>query len=138
MQATDGQWRTSADWPAVDGPQRRLLLGPGGTLGADSPSGSTTYLEGPVPELEAPPLPGAVAPAAAVFETAPVAEDLEVIGMPRLDLWVRLAVPDAHLTARLEVIGTDGQRLVAAARTMGPGPRSISTRLRRHHVDGPR
>jgi predicted acyl esterase len=119
VQGTDGQWRTATSWPAVPGPTRTLALGPGGTLGASGASGTTMYLEAPVPELEAGGLPDHIAGTAARFTTAPLAARLELIGTPTLDLWVRLALPDSHLTARLEAVDAGGQRVSLESRTTG-------------------
>jgi predicted acyl esterase len=120
VQGTDGQWRTASDWPSVPGPARSLLLGPGGVLGATEPTGATTYLEAPLPELEADGLPTDLLPGTtAVFTTPPMAERLELVGGMTLDLWVQLLVPDSHLTARLEVVDDAGQRILPEARTVG-------------------
>lgn len=119
VQGTDGQWRTASEWPSVPGPTRSFLLGPGGVLDAVRPSGTTTYLEAPVPELEADGLPSDLLPGTtAVFTTAPVTERLELIGGMTLDLWVQLLVPDSHVTARLEVVDAAGQRVLPEARTV--------------------
>ena len=119
VQRTDGQWRTASDWPFVPGPARSLTLGPGGVLDATAPSGTTAYLETLAPELEADGVPSDVPGTTAVFTTAPLAQPLEVIGRPSVDLWVQLVVPDSHLTARLEVVDGAGERLIPEARTTG-------------------
>lgn len=120
VQGTDGQWRTASTWPVVPGPERSLLLGGGGVLGATAPTGSTTYLETPLPELEAPGLPTDLLPGTtAVFTTAPFAERTEVMGAPSVDLWVQLLLPDSHLTARLEVVDAAGNRVTHESRTVG-------------------
>lgn len=119
VQRTDGQWRTASDWPLVPGPERTLRLGPGGALGATDPGGTTSYLEGPLPELEADGLPTDVPGSTAVFTTPPLTEALELIGRPTLDLWVQLVLPDSHVTARLEVVDAAGTRLIPEARTVG-------------------
>jgi predicted acyl esterase len=119
VQRTDGQWRTASDWPFVPGPARSLALGSAGVLDATAPSGTTTYLEAPVPELEAEGVPPDVAGTSAVFTTAPLTEPLEVIGRPSVELWVQLVLPDSHLTARLEVVDAAGERLIPEARTAG-------------------
>ena len=119
VQRTDGQWRTASDWPFVPGPERELPLGAGGALGAVDASGSTSYLEGPLPELEADGLPTDVTGSTAVFTTPPLTEPLELIGRPTLDLWVQLLLPDSHITARLEVVDGAGNRLTRDARTVG-------------------
>lgn len=119
VQRTDGQWRTASEWPIVPGPERSLRLGPGGVLDAADPSGTSGYLEGPLPELEADGLPSDLPGASAVFITAPLTQPLELIGHPVLDLWVQLVLPDSHVTARLEVVDAAGERLIPEARTVG-------------------
>ena len=96
-----------------------MALGPGGVLDATAPSGTTTYLEVAAPELEADGLPTDVPGTSAVFTTAPLAEPLELLGRPSVDLWVQLLLPDSHLTARLEVVDAAGERLTPEARTAG-------------------
>jgi predicted acyl esterase len=119
VQATDGQWRSASTWPTAPGPERVLRLGPDGLLDAQAPTGETTYLETPVPELEPPlpddPLPGTVA----VFTSAPFPDRLELVGAPTLELWVRLLLPDSHITARLEAIDAAGERITFESRTVG-------------------
>jgi predicted acyl esterase len=120
VQGTDGQWRTASTWPTVPGPERTLALGPEGVLGAIGATGSTTYVELPVPELEADGLPSDLVPGStAVFTTAPFTERTEVIGTATVDLWVQLLLPDAHVTARLEVVDADGRRVTQESRTIG-------------------
>ena len=84
-----------------------------------TPTGATTYLETPAPEIEADRLPTDLPGTTATFTTAPFATRFEMIGMPTLDVWVELLVPDSHITARLEVIDADGNRLMPEARTIG-------------------
>ena len=103
VQGSDGRWRSESTWPTIGGPAGALALGPGGRLGALLPTGNTTYLEGPYETTE-----GFVPGAAAVFETAPLPERLELSGQPVADLWLQLSAPDAHVAARLEAIRPDG------------------------------
>lgn len=110
VQGTDGRWRTENDWPTLGGAVGQLALGPNGTLGDTTPTGSTTYLEGSYETTR-----GFVPGTSAVFTTAPVPERLELSGQPVLDLWVQLAAPDAHIAARLEVIDPSGAPLPKAA-----------------------
>ncbi|CAN5531485.1 hypothetical protein BH20ACT2_BH20ACT2_10130 [soil metagenome] len=108
VQGNDGQWRAETEWPNTGGPPGQLALGPAGALGASTPTGSTTYLEGGIettlPGLEMP-LPAT----SAVFETAPLADRLELTGQPVLDLWVTLSLPDAHLAARIDTFDAAGR-----------------------------
>jgi predicted acyl esterase len=119
VQGTDGRWRTATDWPSAPGPERSLLLGPGGELDATAPTGSTTYLEAPSPELEADGIPSAAPGTAAIFTTPALPAAVELVGTITLDAWVVLAAPDAHLTARLEVVDAEGRRLTPESRTVG-------------------
>lgn len=106
VQSNDGQWRTELDWPTTGGPVGQLALGPSGQLGVSTPNGSTTYTEA-LENRATGSLPGT----AAVFETGPLPGRLQIAGQPVVDLWVRLDRPDAHLAARLETFGPDGERL---------------------------
>src|SRR5688572_4504413 len=56
---------------------------------------------------------------AAVFETPLLERRLEVHGTPVLDAWVSLSRPDAHLAAKLEALGPDGEKTLALARAVG-------------------
>ena len=113
VQGSDGQWRAEPEWPTTGGPVGHLALGPGGTLGVFSPRASTSYAELDV-ESSAGHLPGA----AAIFETAPLPERLEITGVPVLDVWVSLDRPDAHLAATLEGLDQAGS-LIPLTRVWG-------------------
>lgn len=138
VQELSRQWRAEPSWPAVDGAAGQLALGRG-TLGETAPSGSTTFLEaapGPLPV--APParpvldaLPSEPS-AGAAFVTEPLRGPLHVTGMPVLDLWVRLSAPDAHLMARLDVIGPDDRVAVTGATRRVPIPPVYGGRSLRH------
>ncbi|MCW2992120.1 MAG: hypothetical protein JWM73_2714 [Solirubrobacterales bacterium] len=119
VQGTDGQWRTAADWPRRPGGlTRQLRLGPDGVLGAARPTGATSYTEAGEPDVT---IDGVTyAPGtAAVFETPPLADRLELYGMPRLDLWLSLDKPDAHVAVKLEALDASGARTMPEARTIG-------------------
>jgi predicted acyl esterase len=115
IQGTDGQWRAEDDWPNPGGEPGQLALGPAGALGARDPAGSTAYVEAMVETTVADYPPGT----AAVFETPRLERRLEVHGTPVLDAWVSLNRPDAHLAAKLEVLGPDGEPTLALARAVG-------------------
>ena len=119
VQNTAGQWRTASEWPSVPGPRGQLALGPGGSLGATSPTASTTYVEGALeyafPRETTNYPPGT----SAVFETAPLSAPLELMGLIELDVWVTLQVPDSHIAAKLEVLAPDGSRVIPEAWTVG-------------------
>ena len=123
VQGTDGQWRTASTWPRLPGAKASLALGPGATLGAPAPSGSTGYRETPAyAELHGFDDPPDVT---AVFQTPPLAGRLELTGAPELDAWVVFEQPDSHVTARLEAVGEDGKRLTFQSR-------SVAARSARH------
>jgi X-Pro dipeptidyl-peptidase len=105
VQGSDGQWWAAEEFPEVGGPIGQLALGPGGSLGARAPTGSTSYTEQPAPGT--PQAPGQLA----VFTTEALKAPLHLTGMPVLDLWVTSSQPDAHIAAELEVLGPDGQPL---------------------------
>jgi predicted acyl esterase len=100
VQASDGQWREEPEFPSTGGPVGHLGLGPEGSLGAQSVDGSTSYTES-LTEAEG----------SAVFETAPVDAPLHLTGMPVLDLWLTTDRPDGHVSARIDVLGPDGEVL---------------------------
>ncbi len=105
VQDSTGQWRASDEFPFIGGPPAHLALSADGALGDSRPRGSTTYLEqvhlGPASPSQN-----------AIFETPRVKAPLHLSGMPILDLWVQLDRPDAHIAAKLEVIGRDGEVIV--------------------------
>ena len=108
VQGTDGQWRAEPEWPTTGGPVGHLALGPAGVLGVSRPTGSTGYTEGELENTET----ETYAPGtSAVFETRPLPNRLELTGQPVLDAWVTLDRPDAHLAAKLELLGADGRKL---------------------------
>jgi predicted acyl esterase len=104
VQATDGRWRAEPGWPATGGPAGQLALAPAGALGATAPTGSTTFTEGPDDEES-------VEGTRAVFETAPMAGPLHLTGQPVLDAWLTTSQADAHVVAKLQVVGADGELL---------------------------
>ena len=105
VQDMSGQWRTEPAWPTTGGPVGQLALGAAGTLGSHSPSGETPYQDVPFQEI--------AGRNGAIFETAPVKAPLHLTGQPSLDLWVVLQRPEAHITARLEVLDAAGNPMLA-------------------------
>jgi uncharacterized protein len=107
VQGTDGQWRAEEDWPHTGGRAGRLALGPAGTLGAVTPTGESRY-------VEALQTADSFAPeTAAVFDSGPLPDRLELTGRPVLDLWVMLDRPDAHIAVRVETFDADGKPIPA-------------------------
>ena len=118
VQDNTGQWRAEPDWPRAGGPDAGLDLSTGGVLGATSPSGSSSFIEGAFTE-------GPNGKAARgdergrlIFSTPPLAGPLHVTGQLVLDMWVQLDRPDAHIAARLNGVTADGTA-VPRAETMG-------------------
>lgn len=103
VQGTDGQWRAEPNWPSTGGPVGHLSLGPDGTLGSPSPTGSGVYSEGTGLAKQDP------SSEQLVFETDPLRDRLEITGQPILDLWVTLDKPDAHLVAEIETFDAAGE-----------------------------
>ena len=101
VQGSDGQWRAEPDWPRSGGPVGQLALGPDGTLGVASPTGSTSYVEG-LDEEDT--IPGT----RAVFTTPALAAPLHLTGQPVLDVWLTTTTGDGHVVARLQVLAPDG------------------------------
>jgi predicted acyl esterase len=104
VQGTDGQWRAEAGFPQTGGPAGQLALGPDGALGVASPTGASGFFEGLDDD-------GAVPSTRVVFETPKLRAPLELAGQPVLDAWLSSDQPDAHVTAKLQVLGPDGEVL---------------------------
>jgi predicted acyl esterase len=102
VQSSTGQWWKVKEFPTIGGRVGHLALGPDGTLGKKRPKGETSYIEqaqvgASAPEQEA------------VFQTPKVRKRLHMTGQPILDLWMHSSMDDAHVAAKLEVIGRDGE-----------------------------
>lgn len=98
VQDTTGQWRAESDWPRAGEKPAQLALGPAGTLGTTTPSGSTTYTEASL----------LGAPGSATFTTEPLPGRLHIAGQPVLDLWVSLDRPDAHVAVTVRALDAAG------------------------------
>lgn len=112
VQGTDGQWRAEAGFPQTGGPVGQLALGPGGTLGATAPEGSTSYGE---------------QRSSAVFTTPPLSAPLHITGEPVADLWLVSDRPDAHVNVDISVLGPDGSVVShdGGGAHRSPGARSL-------------
>ena len=99
-----GQWWAVKEYPTTGGPMGQLGLGPGGELGEARPEGSTSFIEQVQVDT-------ASDEQQAVFETKALEAPLHLTGQPMLDLWLTSSQPDAHVAAKLEVIGKDGEPL---------------------------
>ena len=117
---TSGFWRCEADWPLARGVEQTLLLGHG-RLGAEP------LAEPGVDRLDYHPAVGTsfglfsagsphVLPAdqraeeafSAVYNGPVLEEDLEIVGRPRLTLWVETEAPVLNFVARLCEVAPDG------------------------------
>jgi len=102
VQSSTGQWWAVKEFPTTGGRVGQLGLGPNGTLGDKTPKGETSFVE----QVQT----GTAAPGQeAVFETRKMTKPLHVTGQPVIDLWMMTDTDDAHVAAKLEVIGPDGE-----------------------------
>jgi hypothetical protein len=92
VQGNDGTWFEAPDWPATGGAPASIPLGP------------ATYVDAGYETTK-----GMVPGTFAVFETPPLADGLELVGQPVLDLWVTLSLPDTHIAARIDTFDADGR-----------------------------
>jgi hypothetical protein len=119
LEEAPGFWRYEDGWPVARIRERVLYPGPDGSLSATAPAASrvelryvpTTGVEagGPVMWF------GDVAPDqrptdafSLVFETPPLEEDLEILGLPRALLHVSADAPQADWFARVNDVAPDG------------------------------
>jgi predicted acyl esterase len=108
VQSQDGQWRAEPGFPETGGPAARLALGPGLTLGASRPTGSTSYLE----ETAAGSYLCAAEPTCLSFASPALTAPLEVVGAIRADLWATTTEPDARIFTFLTVYDAAGNALL--------------------------
>jgi predicted acyl esterase len=112
VQGTDGRWRVADDWPrATGGTDERLRLG-AGRLGVKPKelAGSSSYVEAGFETTQ-----GTVPGTAAVFDTGPLKEPLELTGQPLLDVWLQLTTPDSHIAARLDAFDAAGNPITTGS-----------------------
>ena len=126
----ESQWRTSDTWPLKTEQRTSFYLGNATglertkppatferpvTMGA-APASQTTTIE--------------AAPGGTSYETAPLAQDMEVTGHPVMTLWLKTDAGDADITARIDDVAPDGStrsyqmlgRLRASHRTLATPP----------------
>jgi predicted acyl esterase len=108
VQDTEGQWRAQDNWPSTDAPAGQLALGPGHTLGAATPTGSTSYDETSYYNSK---LPGGYPEGSSARFEFDVPGRLEITGQPVADLWVTLDRPDAHLAVILQAFDPAGKQI---------------------------
>ncbi len=126
----DTQWRTSETWPLKT--ERRTDFYLSGANGLDRAKPAATSERstpmGPAPVSQT--ITIEPAKGGAVYETAALAEDMEVTGHPVMTLWVKTEAGDADVTARIDDVAPDGStrsyqmlgRLRASHRTLATPP----------------
>jgi putative CocE/NonD family hydrolase len=119
LEFAPGFWRYEEGWPVARIRERPLFPRPDGSLGDDAPATATAQLRyvpttgveagGPVMWW------GDVAPDqrptdafSLVYQTAPLEEDVEILGLPRALLQVSADAPLVHWFARLNDVAPDG------------------------------
>ncbi len=119
LEVAPGFWRFEDGWPIDRIRERVLFPRPDGSLSSEAPPESVSQLRyvpttgveagGPVMWF------GDVAPDqrptdafSLVYETPPLAEDLEILGLPRAMLRVSADAPLAHWFARINDVAPDG------------------------------
>lgn len=125
-----GAWRDEKEWPLARAKPTPFFLGTGGVLSAEKSSGSTSFVydpHDPVPTIGGnissgdgillqgawdqrggpqvwnamQPVPLSARNDVLVFQTAPLAEDVEVTGELEVKLWISSSAPDTDFTAKL-------------------------------------
>lgn len=145
---------TAASWPDPAVSAARWWFGPDGRLQSTPPAattaasirpdpavGPTTFWSGGSSSIwQALPSYEWTAPDAdeeAAFETAPLAEDLTMLGTGSVDLWVRSDAADADLEVVLSEIRPDGQEVLVQTGRLRASYRALeaeSTELRPIHL----
>ena len=119
-----GGWRDFAAWPPPEVSETRLYLRAGRWLTPDPPDGDgggERYRYDPVdptPSLGGPVLmsreavvdnaPLEARPDVLTFTTEPLAQGVEAIGRPRIEVWVRASVPYFDVFARICEVDSEG------------------------------
>jgi predicted acyl esterase len=100
-------WRQSNTWPLPNEIRTRYYLGQGG-LDVGRP-GVTTHSETPMgPPAKVTPIKVSQAPGGMLYETRPLADNVEVTGYPVADLWVSADASDADVVAQIDDVAPDG------------------------------
>jgi predicted acyl esterase len=126
----ESQWRTSETWPLRAERRTDFYLASAGRLDRSRPQASseTPVAMGAAPASQTTTV--ETAPGGAIFETAPLTEDVEVTGHPVMTLWLKTDAGDADVTARIDDVAPDGKtrsyqmlgRLRASHRTLSTPP----------------
>lgn len=120
------EWRTADTWPPPH-EERALYLAAGSEALADAPTGSTesSALAFDPETMDACDATGALAPPGATFTSEPLAEPLDLVGAPALEITVSTDLDDADVSAWLYEVRADGEM-----------PWAVSQRLRLRFRDG--
>jgi len=115
------RWRESNEWPLPGTAPRTLFLRAGGRLTPEAPAATEaadTYTFDPNDPVEDPHYDEGLGPHdqraiekradVISFTTAPLTEDLEVIGNIEIRLWIASSAPDTDFVARLLDVEPDG------------------------------
>lgn len=123
---TPGHWRSETEWPVARTDYQTWYLGPAGTFGLQPPPDTPpiSWQGPPSPGLAAPfwctgPRPGGLPrdqrrddACSLTFTTPPLSEPLEILGFPRLELYLAASEPVAQLAVKLCDVGPDGSSLL--------------------------
>jgi putative CocE/NonD family hydrolase len=104
----ESAWRTSETWPLKTEMRTDFYLSGAGALDRAKPSASAERLTpmGAAPAAQTTMI--EAAPGGATYETAALAEDMEVTGHPVMTLWLKTEAGDADVTARIDDVAPDG------------------------------
>jgi predicted acyl esterase len=119
MEEIPGRWASEAAWPSPSIQPHPLYLAPGRLSATLPPASRLQYVGDPIVGLHKPEwIPYAVAELptdqrpddarSLVFDTAPLTENMEIVGIPVLRLKLASNRPVAKLAARLCEVGADG------------------------------
>ena len=126
-ETTPGHWRSETGWPVARTDYQTWHIGPAGTFAPHPPSDAGPDCwssESPSPGLAAPFWCTGLRPSglprdqrgddacALSYTSAPLAEPLEILGFPRLELYVAASEPIAQLAVKLCDVGPDGASLL--------------------------
>lgn len=107
------EWQFAETWPLPEEKRVEFYLG-AGTLSASRPTETNGKDQTTVVYDSKP---GGIPPGALVYETAPLAEDVQVTGHPSIKLWVSSTATDGDFIATLRDVAPDGT--VSSYNTMG-------------------
>jgi len=103
----ESAWRTSETWPLKSEMRTDYHLSASGGLGAaPAPAGAKPVAMTPPPVSQTVTIEPATG--AAIFETEPLAADVEVTGHPVMSLWIRTAAQDADAMTQIFDVAPDG------------------------------